>query len=64
MGKYFKRFTIAVTGDFGEPKSHKAIARWTEMHGGTVATTIKDNVTHLICSLGDWKDKAPKGKAR
>ncbi|KAI9859912.1 MAG: hypothetical protein M1830_006247, partial [Pleopsidium flavum] len=59
MKNPFKRFTIALTGDFGHGHSHEKMREWIEANGGTFARQIDGNVTHLVCSLEDWK-KAPK----
>lgn len=57
-----KKYVIAVTGDFGERCSHKALERWIESNGGIFAASINDHVTHLICTWDDWEKKTPKGK--
>lgn len=46
----FKRFTIAVTGDFGAARTHEKMKQWIEINAGTWATKIDSTVTHLICS--------------
>jgi hypothetical protein len=56
-----KRFTIAVSGDFGESRSHSAMERWIGANGGKFATAITDDTTHLVCTYEDWKQKAEKG---
>ncbi|MCJ1425716.1 hypothetical protein MMC29_003616, partial [Sticta canariensis] len=50
-----KRFTIAVTGDFGPQRSHEKIRQWVEANGGTFASNITPKVTHLICSRQHFK---------
>ena len=58
MKNPFKRFTIALTGDFGQGRSHEKMRDWVEANGGTFSKQVNSNVTHLVCSLKDWK-KAP-----
>ncbi len=57
-----KKFTIAVTGEFGEPQNHKNLERWIEKNGGRFASCVDDSVTHLLCTWDEWKNKTPKGK--
>ena len=52
-----KRFTIAVTGDFGEQRSHGNMKNWIEVQGGKFSRNVTPQVTHLICSKEHWKAK-------
>lgn len=52
---------IAVSGDFGEERSHEKIKRWIEVNGGKYETSITDRTTHLICSKKHWKRRAKMG---
>ncbi|KAI9812887.1 MAG: hypothetical protein M1827_004405 [Pycnora praestabilis] len=52
-----KNLTIAVTGDFGEVRSHENLRRWIQSNGGTFSQDIDENVTHLICNKEAWKKK-------
>lgn len=62
MKKPLKGTVIAMTGDFGEPRSHQNLERWIESNGGKVAQAIDDDITHLLCTWDDWKKKVPKGE--
>lgn len=53
--------TIAATGDFGPRRSHETLKRWIEKNGGQWATKICPEVTHLICTKEDYRNKAPMG---
>ena len=55
MKNPFKKFTIALTGDFGSARSHEKMKDWIEVNGGTFAKQISSDVTHLVCSLDSWK---------
>ena len=57
-----KRCVIAITGNFPEPRNPKALERWVVNNGGKFSSTVNQDVTHLICTWDDWKDKAPKGE--
>lgn len=59
MKNPLKKFTIALTGEFGPGRSHEKMKDWIEANGGTLARQINNDVTHLVCSLKDWK-KRPK----
>jgi len=59
MKNPFKKFTIALTGEFGPGRSHEKMKDWIEANGGTFGRQINNDVTHLVCSLKDWK-KRPK----
>lgn len=52
---------IAVSGDFGEERSHEKIKRWIEVNGGKYESSITDRTTHLICSKSHWKRRAKMG---
>lgn len=56
-----KRFTIAVTGDFGRARTHEKMKQWTEHNGGAFAREISNKVTHLVCSKEHYKQAAPFG---
>lgn len=56
-----KRFTIAVTGDFGRARTHEKIKQWTEHNGGEFSREISKKVTHLVCSKEHYKTAAPLG---
>lgn len=49
------RFTIAVTGDFGESRGHDKMKQWITRNGGKFTTDISSKVTHLICSKEHYK---------
>ncbi|KAL8968940.1 MAG: hypothetical protein Q9197_004600 [Variospora fuerteventurae] len=53
--------TIAVTGDFGPRRTHETLKRWVEKNGGHWATKISKDVTHLISTKEDYRNKAPMG---
>ncbi|KAL8989003.1 MAG: hypothetical protein Q9177_002008, partial [Variospora cf. flavescens] len=53
--------TIAVTGDFGPRRSHETLKRWVEKNGGHWATNISKEITHLISTKEDYRNKAPAG---
>ena len=50
-----KKYTIAISGIFGDARPHEKIRRWIENNGGTSPTTINAQTTHLICSKEHWK---------
>ncbi|KAL9633021.1 MAG: hypothetical protein Q9164_004947 [Protoblastenia rupestris] len=50
-----KRFTIAVTGDFGEQRTLEKIRQWICYHGGTFTWEISRKVTHLVCSKENYR---------
>ncbi|KAF2452971.1 hypothetical protein BDY21DRAFT_375163 [Lineolata rhizophorae] len=50
-------FTIAISGDFGEARSHENVKRWIENNGGKYATAITKDTTHLICTREHYKRK-------
>lgn len=52
---------IAVSGNFGEDRSHEKIKSWIEINGGRYETSITDRTTHLICSKEHWMRKAKMG---
>ncbi|KAL8783499.1 MAG: hypothetical protein Q9195_009369 [Heterodermia aff. obscurata] len=54
-----KRFTIAVTGDFGHARTHEKMKQWTEHNGGEFSREISNEVTHLVCSKEHYKNMAP-----
>lgn len=60
----FKKFTIALSGDFGEGHSHDKMKDWIEANAGTYARQIDSNVTHLVCSMKDWKRGSKMGTSR
>ncbi|KAI9845182.1 MAG: hypothetical protein M1837_005067 [Sclerophora amabilis] len=62
MKKILKNLTIGITGEFGEPRSHKNLQRWIEMNDGTHASVIDENTTHLVCTLEDFRKKTLKVK--
>ncbi|KAL8956354.1 MAG: hypothetical protein Q9193_006112, partial [Seirophora villosa] len=51
--------TIAVTGDFGPRRSHDTLRRWVEKNGGKWATKVSKEVTHLVSTKEDYRNKAP-----
>ena len=62
MGKQpLKRFTIAITGYFGEQRSMEQIRKWINVNGGTVAHDVSLEVTHLVCSKKDFKKDVAMG---
>ncbi len=56
-----KRFTIAVTGNFGETRTHDKMKQWIEANGGTFAPKISVEVTHLVCSKEHFKKSVTIG---
>lgn len=63
MKNPFKRFTIAVTGDFGAARTHEKMKQWVETNGGTWATKIDSAVTHLICSKEHFTKSVAMGES-
>ncbi|KAL9129242.1 MAG: hypothetical protein Q9217_002254 [Psora testacea] len=57
-----KRFTIAVTGDFGQQRTTEKVRQWIHYHGGTFASEMSPTVTHLICSKQHYGKAVPKVK--
>ncbi|KAI9723852.1 MAG: hypothetical protein M1828_004102 [Chrysothrix sp. TS-e1954] len=57
MPKTLAGNVIAVTGDFGKTRNLNNIRRWIEAHHGTFASSMKPDVTHLICSKEHWRSK-------
>jgi len=55
------KFTIVISGDFGEKRSHENLKRWIENNGGKVTSSNSTSVTHLICSKEHWKKQHPTG---
>ncbi|KAI9705109.1 MAG: hypothetical protein M1836_006892 [Candelina mexicana] len=55
MKNCLENLTIAVTGEFGSPRTHENLKRWIKNNGGTFAEQIDGKVTHLICSMEHWK---------
>ncbi|KAL9134303.1 MAG: hypothetical protein Q9175_004517 [Cornicularia normoerica] len=56
MGKQpLKRFTIAITGYFGEKRSFEQMRNWIHANGGTFAYDVSPEVTHLVCSKDHFK---------
>lgn len=61
MKNPFKRYVIAFTGDFGEPRNHRSLERWIAGSGGIFSATVTADVTHLICTWDDWTKRVLKG---
>ncbi|KAI9792733.1 MAG: hypothetical protein M1816_001832 [Peltula sp. TS41687] len=57
-----KKCIVAITGNQPEPRNPKTLERWVVLNGGKFSSTITKDVTHLICTWDDWKNKAPKVK--
>ena len=57
-----KRFTIAISGYFGEQRSAEQMRNWIHANGGTVASDISAEVTHLVCSKKHFKKDVAMGK--
>ncbi|KAF6231217.1 hypothetical protein HO173_010549 [Letharia columbiana] len=56
MGKQpLKRFTIAITGYFGEQRSSEQMRKWIHNNGGIFAYNVSPKITHLVCSKEDFK---------
>lgn len=53
--------TISVTGDFGPRRSHQILKRWILREGGQFSWTVTNQVTHLVCSKADYRNRAPMG---
>ena len=62
MKQPFKKFTIAVTGDFGANRGHDQMKNWITRNGGRFTTEISSGVTHLICSKEQYKKDVLMGK--
>lgn len=56
-----KRFTIAISGNFGEQRSVEQIKRWIQANGGTFAADVSSEVTHLVCSKEHFKKGVAMG---
>lgn len=56
-----KRFTIAISGYFGEQRSVEKMRQWIHANGGTVASDISTEVTHLVCSKEHFKKDVAMG---
>lgn len=62
MGRQpLKRFTIAVTGNFGEQRSSEQMRKWIHANGGTFASDISPDVTHLVSSKEHFKKNVAMG---
>ena len=61
MKQRFKRFTIAITGDFGANRGHDKMKQWITRHGGRLASEISSSVTHLVCSKEHYKKGVKMG---
>ena len=59
-----RRFTIAISGYFGEERSVERIRKWIHANGGTVAHDVSPEVTHLVCSKKHFKKDVAMGMAR
>jgi len=58
----FKGLVISFSGDFGgDSWSHESMGRWFTLHGGVWEREVCEDTTHLICSIDDYKKKAPQG---
>ena len=62
MKGILKNHLIAITGDFGNARSHENIKRWIELNGGDWASSVKPGITHLLCSEAHWKRKVGSGR--
>ena len=58
-----KKFTIAISGNFGEQRSIEQMKRWIQANGGTFAADISAEVTHLVCSKEHFKKSVATGMA-
>lgn len=64
MGKQpLKRFTIAITGYFGEQRSSEQMRKWIHNNGGIFAYNVSPKITHLVCSKEDFKKNVAMGMA-
>lgn len=54
MKEPLKNRVIAVTGDFGQARTHENLKRWIEANGGKWASTVTKDATHLISSKEHW----------
>ena len=59
-----KKFTIAVSGDFGESRGHDKMKQWITRNGGKFTVDISPKVTHLICSKEHYKKAVTMGMIR
>ncbi|KZF19658.1 hypothetical protein L228DRAFT_250720 [Xylona heveae TC161] len=57
MRNCLKRCTIAISGEFGPGRSNENIKRWIKNNGGTLASGITEDVTHVVCSEMHYKRK-------
>lgn len=61
MKNHLKNFMIAVTGDFGQHRTHEKIRQWIELAGGIFAPKIDSDVTHLVASKEHYKKNVLMG---
>jgi hypothetical protein len=62
MNKKFGKCKILLSGDFGKDRSYDKIKKWVEYMGATYATKVDWGVTHLVCSMEDYKKQTIKGE--
>ncbi|KAL8631079.1 hypothetical protein Q9189_003190 [Teloschistes chrysophthalmus] len=51
--------TVAMTGDFGPRRNHQVLKRWILKSGGLWSYTVSDQVSHLVCSKADYRNRVP-----
>ena len=62
MKDAMKRFTIAVTGDFGEHRGFEKMRQWIQVNGATFSYDVSPIVTHLICSKEHFRKNVTMGR--
>ena len=55
------KLTISTSGDFGPSKGHEQIRKWVEKNGGKWVAKATKGITHLICSVENWKAQNDAG---
>ena len=62
MPSVFRGFTIAFSGDFGKTATLPKMQNWLRTAVGTYSSEIDEHVTHLVCSLDNFKKNVPMGQ--
>ncbi len=57
----FDGITVAVAGDLGQGWTETHVTQWVKLRKGNFAQEIDESVTHLVCSLDEYKKKTRKG---
>ena len=61
MGLDWEDCVIATTGDFGWQRNQEMIRYHLKQRGAKYSTELSPDVTHLVCSLRDYKLGVPIG---